>query len=251
MSYSVIVSYSSTNEERSIAKNLIDYLGTKGIQAEADDPDRSEPNMKQKLLTARWLVMILTPEAVRSPHVQSLVNTAFAHVSQGRMQGILALAFLTNPVDLEDLPSPLWSTIRIYYTGERDTDLQQAFEKLSRTLSTTKVPVRTVSSPAANWASPFSSAASRPLSALPQPALRPRTSLRNRLFIGLALFAILVVLGSFFLVFNRPPASTGRTPNATAAALTAQAGATATAVFSHPTQDNLYHYVINQTSTDL
>lgn len=245
MSYSVIVSYNSANEERAIAKNLIDYLSTKGVPAAWGDPDRSETNMKQGLSTARWLVMILTPETVRSPHVQSLVETAFEYVSQGRMQGILALAFLTNPVDLEDLPSPLWSTIRIYYTGEKSVDHQQAFEKLSRTLSTTKVPVRTVPSPAANWASPFSSAGSRPLPPILQPALRPRTSLRNRLFIGLALFAILVVLGSIILVFGRLSAENLSRAKATAAAQTranfaatakanaastAQAQATATAI---------------------
>lgn len=258
MSYSVIVSCNSTNKEQPVAKSLIDYLSRKGVQAEWGDPDRSEPSMKQGLPTARWLVLILTPEAVRSPHVQALVETAFEYVSQGRMQGILALAFLADPVDLEDLPSPLWSTIRIYYTGERGADHQQAFEKLSRTLSNTKVPVRTVSSPAANWASSFSSAASRPLPAILQPAPGPRSVLNNRLFIGLALLAILVVVGSIFLIFSRPSAGTGPNLNATAAAQaratltaiakanavsTAQALATATAVFSNPKPDQLYNYV--------
>ena len=204
MSYSVIVSYNSTNEEQSIAKSLIDFLSRNGVQAAGGDPDRSEPSMKQGLSTARWLVLILTPEALRSPHVQSLVETAFAYVSQGRMQGILALAFLTNPVDLEDLPSPLWSTIRIYYTGERDTDLQKAFEKLSRTLSNTKVPVRTVSSPATNWASSFSSAASRPLPAILQPAPGPRSGLTSPRLVVIALFIILVFLGGFVLALKNP-----------------------------------------------
>lgn len=261
MPYSVIISDNGTNEERSLTTNLSKHLGAKGIQAAPGDPNRSEPAMQKELSTARWLVLILTPEAVKSPHVQSLVNTAFTYVSQGRMQGILALAFLTNPVDLEDLPSPLWSTIRIYYTGDRDTDLQQAFEKLSRTVSTTKVPVRAVSSAATNWASPFSSAASRALPPLPHPAARPRSSINNRLVIGLALLAILAVIGSFFLFFNRPPAATGPTLTATAAAQakatltavatanavsTAQALATVTAVFSHPGSDNLYNYVLTQ-----
>lgn len=264
MAYPVLISYNNTNEERSFAQNLIDYLGAKGIQAASGDPKHSGPGMKQELLTARWLVLILTPEAVRSPHVQSLVDTAFTYVSQGHMQGILALAFLSNPVDLEDLPSSLWSTIRIYYTGERDTDPRQAFEKLSRTLSTTKVPVRAVSSPAANWASSFSSAASRPLPTIPQPAPGPRSGLNNRLFIGLALLAILVVIGSIFLVSSRLSAGTGPTLNATAAAQaratltaiakanaisTAQAGATSTAVFSNPQSDFLYSYVTKQTPT--
>src|SRR5437588_2345899 len=157
MSHPIIVSYNSANpKEHTFVKALMNYLGAMNIYAISDDPNVSEPRMKQRLLSAQWLVLLLTPEAISSPHVQSLVNTAFARVGQGYMQGVLALTFSSNPVELEDMP-PLWSTIRIYYVGESNEDYQQAFEKLSRTLSSMRVPVPATSSSTNNWASSFSS----------------------------------------------------------------------------------------------
>src|ERR1700730_5863433 len=146
MSYPIVVSYNSASpKEYTFVKELMSYLSAKHIYAISDDPNVSEPRVKQRLLSAQWLVLLLTPEAISSPQVQSLVNTAFERVGQGDMQGVLALTFSSNPVELEDMP-PLWSTIRIYYAGERNEDRQQAFEKLSRTLSYTRVPVPATSS---------------------------------------------------------------------------------------------------------
>src|SRR5205823_3817821 len=144
MSYPVIVSYNSANpKERPFVTKLMDYLSTKGIQAVADDPNFSEHMMKQWLLNAHWLVLVLTPEAIRSPQVHSLINTALDGAKQGHIKGVLALAFLSNPVEPEDMPYSSWSTIRTYYAGESDEDHQRAFEKVSRTL---KVPMAATSS---------------------------------------------------------------------------------------------------------
>src|SRR2546421_9858059 len=154
MANPVIISYNSINpKERAFMTKLGNYLSAKNIYALADDPNVSESKMKQQLLNVQWLILILTPETIRSPRVQSLVNSAFDRIRQGYMQGVLALAFSSNPVEPEDMPSPLWSTIRTYYVGESDEDHQRAFEKVSRTLSYTKVPVHAGSSSANNWAS--------------------------------------------------------------------------------------------------
>src|SRR3989440_3117476 len=157
MANPVIISYNSINpKERAFMTKLGNYLSAKNIYALADDPNVSESKMKQQLLNVQWLILILTPETIRSPWVQSLVNTAFDRVRQGHMQGVLALAFSSNPVEPEDMPNASWSTIRTYYAGESDEDHQRAFEKLARTLGYSKVPVYAVSSPADNWASSFS-----------------------------------------------------------------------------------------------
>src|SRR5262252_7609450 len=108
MSLSAIVSYDSSNSrEISIMEDLKSYLGNKNISALLGDPNIQEHwhQMNQQLVNAQWLVLFLTPEAIKSPHVQSLVNTAFDYVKQGRMKGILSLAFSSNPVNLEDMPS--------------------------------------------------------------------------------------------------------------------------------------------------
>src|SRR5207245_195608 len=101
----VVVSYSNANpKEHPFVQKLVDYLKTKNINAVGVHPNVPESKVKQVLLNAQWLVLVLTPEAVRSLQVQSLVNTAFDQVRQGHMQGVLALAFLSNPVESEDMP---------------------------------------------------------------------------------------------------------------------------------------------------
>ena len=107
MANSAVISYnSSSRKEHAFVKKLVDYLGIKGIEVVADDPNRSESSMSQRLFRAQWLVVVLTPEAINSRGVQSLVNTALDRVRQGQMQGVLALAFSSNPVEPEDMPHP-------------------------------------------------------------------------------------------------------------------------------------------------
>ena len=244
--------------------NLGNYLNTKGIQAVAGDPNFSEPRVKQRLLSAQWLVLLLTPEAISSPQVQSLVNTAFERVGQGDMQGVLALTFSSNPVELEEMP-PLWSTIRIYYAGERNEDHQQAFEKLSRTLSYTRVPVPATSSSTNNWASSFSSVASRPLPAIPQPARRSH----SRMVIPVVAALILIILFLAFtlgnswisnlLTMSKPNVQatvagnniSAATAHANASA-TAYANATATALSQQltPTPQDVYNKAIKKKLPD-
>jgi hypothetical protein len=206
MDHPIIVSYDSASPmERAFVKELIDYLGTKNIKAIPADPNVSETEMKQRLLNAKWLVLVLTPQALKSPRVQSLVKAAFVRVKQGLMQGVLALAYSSNLVDLEAMPSPSWSTIRIYYTGERNEDHQQAFEKLSRTLGYTRVPVPAASSSTNNWASTYSSTA---------PTLhQPTRSSHSRLVVPVVAAMILIIFSlAYFLVspwiFKGPTTST-------------------------------------------
>ena len=264
MAYPVIISYNSANlKEHTFVKKLVDYLGTKGIEVVADDPNRSEPTMKQWLLNAQWLVLILSPEAIRSPWVQSLVNTAFDRVRQGHMQGVLALAFSSNPVEPEDMPNPSWSTIRTYYTGESDEDHQRAFEKLTRTLGYTKVPVHSASSSANNWASSFGyngPTASRRLPVTPQST----QGLRSRLVISvIAVVTLIAILfAGYFVASSIAKHQTTPTPNVTLvadktatahanASATAHANASATALSQQatPTPQEIYGNATNKKPT--
>lgn len=216
MSPSVVISFNRANpKEYKFVTKLLDYLSANNIEAIGHDPNFAETEMKQWLLNAKWLILFLTPEAIRSPQVQSLVNAAFVRVKQGLMQGVLALALSSNPVDLEAMPSPSWSTIRIYYTGEMDEDQQQVFEKLSRTMGYPRVPVPAASSSTNNWASSFSSAASRPLPAIAQSSQRQRSGLPVPLLVVIALLTILVVFGSIVLIIRKPFATSSPKVNGT------------------------------------
>ena len=70
MAYPVIISYNSANpKERTFVTKLVNYLAAKSIETVVDDLNFPEPKMKQWLLNAQWLVVVLTPEAIRSPQV--------------------------------------------------------------------------------------------------------------------------------------------------------------------------------------
>jgi hypothetical protein len=245
MSYSAIVSYNSANpREISLMMDLENYLGKMNISALLGDPNIPEHRMKQELLNAQWLVLFLTPQAIKSPQIQSLVNAAFVRVRQGLMQGVLALAFSSNPVDLEAMPSLSWSTIRIYYTGEMDEDHQQVFEKLSRTLGYNKVAVPAASSPTNNWASSFSSAASRPQPAIAQSSQKQRSGLTVPLSAALTLLLIiLVVFGSTALILKKPFATSSPKVNGTSITHTKPSIHVSPSVISNtstPTPQGLY-----------
>ena len=195
MPHPIIVSYNSTSRtESKFVNNLADYLNSKRLDIEPYDPNIAAQRMSQQLTTAKWFIVILTPGAIQSPQVQSLVNIAFSSIKQGHLQGVLALTTPSNPIELDDLP-PLWSTLRIYYTGERNEDLQQTFEKLYRTLDDKRATVPGTSTSNNNWAySAYNSGAFRPQATTRQ---TPQSSL-PRLFIALVAALVLII---FFLAY--------------------------------------------------
>lgn len=228
MFYTVIIIYNRTNaKEHAFIQQLVTHLENKHIGVIADDPSLSELNMQRQLLTAQWLVLMLTSEAIKSSKVQSLVNTAFEHVKQGHMQGVLALTFSPKLVEPDEMPHPLWSTIRIYYVGETHEERQQAFRKLSCTLGYTRVTAQAASNPVGNRnnASSISygySTASRSLPAIPQRVQNSQSRLFKNTLVILALIVVLLVgyIGvSLFLANNHTLTAFGNIgENATATA---------------------------------
>lgn len=197
MSYSAIVVYNKvTPTELQIIQQLKIYLSQRNIDVVMIDNNLPEPHMQTQLSTAQWLVLILTPETIRSSKVQILVDSAFEYVKQGAMQGVLALTFSPDLEELEDLPHPWWVTMRIYYMGQTREERQQAFEKLSRTLGYLRVPAQTASTPVGNRNKTSSiiygySTASRTLPVIPQ---RVQNSQSRLVKSTLVIFALIVIL---------------------------------------------------------
>src|SRR5690349_13367624 len=63
-----------------------------------------------------WLVLVQTPDALRSPWVRTEVNAALNMSLQGRMRGVIPV--LAKACDPADMPA-LWSTLQ-YYDATRD-----------------------------------------------------------------------------------------------------------------------------------
>jgi hypothetical protein len=75
-----------------------------------------------------WLVLVMTPDALRSEWVQAEVNAALNLVHQGRMKGVIPL--VAKPCSEEDIP-PLWATLhRIYATDIYWVALQKLLNAL-------------------------------------------------------------------------------------------------------------------------
>jgi toxoflavin biosynthesis protein ToxD len=104
-----------------------------------------------------WLVLVQTPDALRSPWVRTEVNAALNMSLQGRMRGVIPV--LAKACDPADMPA-LWSTLQ-YYDATRDYNT--AVKKLLAVLG--------LSAPTATPLA--ASAPSAPTSPQARPAARP------------------------------------------------------------------------------
>lgn len=117
-----------------------------------------------------WLVLVQTPDALRSPWVRTEVNAALNMSLQGRMRGVIPI--LAKACDPADVPT-LWSTLQYY---DATHDYNAAVKKLlavlglSTPIVTAPPATPTPSSPAtprARPAAPRSPAPSIPLDRFP------------------------------------------------------------------------------------
>jgi len=118
----VFVSHHHSPEEDAFTARLVADLEAAGADVWVDDARITSDDFIRKInegLTGRqWLVLVMTPDALRSPWVQGEVNAALLQVRQGRMLGVIPL--VAQPCQDADIP-PLWATLQ-YYDAVRGYD---------------------------------------------------------------------------------------------------------------------------------
>jgi formylglycine-generating enzyme required for sulfatase activity len=111
----VFVSHHHSPEEDAFTARLVVDLEAAGADVWVDDARITSDDFIKKInegLTGRqWLVLVMTPDALQSPWVQSEVNAALLQVRQGRMLGVIPL--VAQPCNDADIP-PLWATLNRY-----------------------------------------------------------------------------------------------------------------------------------------
>src|SRR5690349_19554389 len=111
----VFVSHHHSPEEDVFTARLVTDLEAAGADVWVDDARITSDDFIKKInegLTGRqWLVLVMTPDALRSPWVQAEVNAALHQLRQGRMLGVIPL--VAQPCDDADIP-PLWAPLHRY-----------------------------------------------------------------------------------------------------------------------------------------
>src|SRR5438270_13112297 len=89
------------DQDYGLANRLANYLRSYGIDAEIKGYSTSKLNVN----TYQWLIIIPSPEIVKSPQMTGIIDAALDQVVNRRMKGVLAITATS------DLPSQ-WATIR-------------------------------------------------------------------------------------------------------------------------------------------
>jgi tetratricopeptide (TPR) repeat protein len=111
----IFVSHHHSESEDAFTARLVRDLEVAGADVWVDDARITSDDFIQKInegLSGRqWLVLIMTPEALRSPWVQTEVNAALNQVRKGRMRGVIPI--MAKPCADEDIP-PLLDALHRY-----------------------------------------------------------------------------------------------------------------------------------------
>ena len=114
----VFVSHHHSPEEDAFTARLVADLEAAGADVWVDisgiTSDDFVKKINEGLASRQWLVLVMTPDALRSPWVQSEVNAALLQVRQGRMLGVILR--VAQPCNDADVP-PLWSILNRYGTS--------------------------------------------------------------------------------------------------------------------------------------
>ncbi len=121
-------------EDKHFTKQLIDDLQEKGIDA-FNDPDFSFTDNQPKPKSADWLLLVRTPESMRSKKIRLQIENALDRVAQQRMRGILAITCKSSDPQKVEFP---WSIIQTY-DGQGE-NYQTTLEKASRVLNYSGIP---------------------------------------------------------------------------------------------------------------
>src|SRR5437773_1607080 len=105
----IFVSYGQ--EDAGFAMQLMTDLRNAGVEVVTDNTELHdsafEQFLKEELAQCQQLVVVQTPEALKSPRVQTVVRTAFKLAQKGQMIGMVRLSI--RPLDKgEEVPS-IWS----------------------------------------------------------------------------------------------------------------------------------------------
>jgi formylglycine-generating enzyme required for sulfatase activity len=109
----VFVSHHHSPEEDAFTARLVSDLETAGADVWVDSAgiasDDFVKRISEGMAGRQWLVLVMSPAALKSPWVQREVNVALNEHSAGRMLGVLP--FVMQPCSEEDIPL-LWRTLQ-------------------------------------------------------------------------------------------------------------------------------------------
>jgi len=209
--HSIFVSHS--NADNDFTMRLVADLTAAGADVWVDRQEITYDDflkwINRGLAQAHWLVLVLTPDALRSEWVEMEVNAALNMVRQRRMRGVIPM--LARSCDVAAIP-PIWDTLQRY---DATADYQGALADLLRVLglSATAANQATTSTedpPPPSRRGPdhqeADSGNAHPTSASPS---EPRITSKWRRTGAPAVMppAMPVELDRLFLPFERPPAS--------------------------------------------
>ena len=115
----IYISFPSYNDvphiDLSLVTKLINDLQAEGIDLEMRPENTINDDLVQHLMQVlpkcQWLIVIQTERALLSSKMQVEVSMALNLVTQGCMQGVLAV--IADPHRLQDVPST-WSTLKTF-----------------------------------------------------------------------------------------------------------------------------------------
>jgi hypothetical protein len=111
----VFISHHHSEFEDTFTARLVADLEAAGADVWVDDVRITSDDFIKKInegLSGRqWLVLVMTPESLRSPWVQTEVNAALNQVRKERMRGVIPL--MAKPCADEDIP-PLLDALHRY-----------------------------------------------------------------------------------------------------------------------------------------
>ncbi len=114
----VFVSHS--HHDDTFTTRFVADLRAAGVQVWVDVADMQHGDFMMRindaLMQSEWLVLVLTPDALRSPAVRAEVNAAINLVWQRQMHGVIPV--VANAYDTQDVP-PTWRTLH-YYDATHD-----------------------------------------------------------------------------------------------------------------------------------
>ena len=132
----LFVSHNHTDDQ--FTEQLVRDLTRAGAQVWVDQQGILDgiimDRINKALSNADWLILVQTPDAVRSQYVNLEVGAALTRVMRGLMQGVIPI--IAKPCDPRDVP-PLWLTL-LYYDATQD--YPGALNQLLQALGLDKAP---------------------------------------------------------------------------------------------------------------
>lgn len=130
----VFVSHSHKNDDFTV--RLVADLRTAGVEVWVDMVDMQHGDfmmrINEALSASEWLVLVLTPDALISPAVQTEVNAAVNMVWSKELKGVIP--FMALPCEAKSIP-PMWKNLHRY---DATANHEQALAGLLRALGLEK-----------------------------------------------------------------------------------------------------------------